>query len=224
MKLILNYIICLVLNISFLLSCSSNNDKKRLENWYKFIDRNYQQKRSLFKPDFIDHFPKNLYSVDDIGATILGETLCNEYAEFILGVKYTKSEFDSISNNLIQRSLESYSVADTITLVYDIRKNNKNDGFKHGNSITEEILLQNASDNNMLPIPNFWIYSGLDFDVPYNLSEDYIVYVIESKPGSYLNEECVNEDIMPLKWIQGYSKGCAISTKKLEIVYWFIAW
>ena len=208
-----------------ILAFSSKKERDQTEEWYEYVNKKYQTNKSFFKPEFISHFPKDLFNIDNIGNTVIGEEPGLDCVTFIQGVKYSNSIFDSISNILIQNSIESYSSEDSIFLVYNQFVNGENVGFKRSNTSSEMLKLQMASDAGLLPIPNFWNYYKQDFDIAYNLPGDFVVYVNEAMTGKFWDDiYLMNKDLMPDKWQHGYSKGSAISKKRLEIIYWFIIW
>lgn len=55
------------------------------------------------------------------------------------------------------------------------------------------------------------------------LSEDFIIYILNSKPGIYL-ENLKPLVYMPNGWENGYSKGVCINIKKKVVIYWTLIW
>ena len=64
------------------------------------------------------------------------------------------------------------------------------------------------------------IYSDKTYS---GLSDDFIIYVYEFKPGKYW-EGLKTVDYMPKGWENGFSKGVAFSKSKNVVIYWFVVW
>ena len=79
--------------------------------------------------------------------------------------------------------------------------------------------------NNLFPIPNFWQSKFYNNESECNLEKGFKIYVLDSKPGIYVEEKYLSKyAYLPKKWEHGFSKGVAISEEQMAIIYWVIAW
>ncbi len=89
------------------------------------------------------------------------------------------------------------------------------------------------SDRFYYPIPYFEKHSSLEYRGDINdiysdttvsgLSNDFMVYVFDYKPGIYW-KGLSPLNYMPTEFKNGYSKGIALNEKKKIVIYWFIIW
>ena len=65
----------------------------------------------------------------------------------------------------------------------------------------------------------------VDKEVKNKINNDMVLYIIDSKPGIYINKEYLPKDVcMPNKWRNGYSRGIAIDDTESIAIYWLEIW
>ena len=188
------------------------------------IDKKYQNYKSLFKQEFVNHFPKNLYNVNNIGKTIYNTTPGMDYVSFYIEVEYANDLIDSLVYTARESSMAVYESNDPKLLIINKFINHDNYGIKMRISSKERELLEELSSYKKLPVPNFWKFNTQNKHSEY-LTSDYKLYVLEAKSGMYWDENYLSDkDMMPRSWKHGYSKGVAISSKKRKAIFWFLIW
>jgi|WetSurMetagenome_2_1015567.scaffolds.fasta_scaffold28972_3 hypothetical protein len=75
------------------------------------------------------------------------------------------------------------------------------------------------------PIPDFTILNKCMNKNFYLLPDDFTLYVIDAKPGIFMDSLCLSKGLgLPKEWKNGYSKGIAVSKKRSAIIYWLDVW
>jgi len=205
-------------------ACSHKAEKKTVDDWHQYIDSKYQQDKSIFHNRFIDHFPKDLHPIEELIFSTIGKYPEIENVGFILCVKYTKKTLNLIDQKANDMCIRRYTNTDTCLLVLNKYVTKENIGFKRRLSSKEKMALLKASKMERVPIPKFINYPS-ESNTEYRLPEDYTLYVIEAKSGEFWENKYLMKDaMMPEEWKHGYSKGIAVSTRRLEVIYWFEIW
>lgn len=76
-----------------------------------------------------------------------------------------------------------------------------------------------------LPIPDFTNLNKYLHNSSYLLPEDFTIYVIDAKPGSFMDSICLSQGLgLPESWRNGFSKGIAVSKNRNAIIYWLDVW
>ena len=102
------------------------------------------------------------------------------------------------------------------------------DGNIYKNQETTErkkLAKHNITTSNTLPVPIFEIDAYHNDKNSCGLSDDFKIFVLEAKPGKYLEEKYLHEcECMPEKWKHGFSRGIAANDKEHIIIYWLAVW
>lgn len=207
--------------MSLLSMCSClNKDQDRL--WFIEKDKNYNRIEIIFK-DKVDFFPK------EENASCLNSTWnLNPVEEYNVKIAFDfKNEdvFNQIRNKLKECSIAEYLSSADELLVLNRFTTNKNYGYPDSDEINED-LIDVEGYRDLYPVPNFSNFTEYQSDATHcKLSDDFIILVLDAKPGKFLNEDNLTQGkYMPVDWKNGYSKGVAVSEKRKIIIYWVIIW
>lgn len=185
---------------------------------------NYQKDLKQFPSYMVDFFPDTLAGIYSTSQTVDTTSECIFYMYYDLESKNTLKLQKSIEKKSIANYLASDSALVTIktesTMYWDELKRT-----------FYESLLKN--DTKYYPVPYFETeklerigVNGVDIfstKSTSGLSNDFIIYVLESKSGLYWKGLKPNK-YMPNDWKNGYSKGVCINHKKGLMIYWLIIW
>lgn len=195
----------------------------RLGNTYE-ANIEYKQELKDYPSFLTTHFPDKIETLPII-RTISNDTTNKRiyYMLFELDVEKAVSLQDSISTNCLAK----YCAADTNNVI--IKSAMVLEWEPEREKYYKSISVRNKK---YYPIPFFEemeLYalgskeSVFSKKTECGLSKDFIIYVLESKPGSYWVKFSPLY-YMPDGWKNGYSKGISISRKDGIIIYWFILW
>ncbi len=195
------------------------------------VDYFYIKGFNTIDTNFLKHFPKKqpegfmqgLYSakVDLVDS-------CFSPINYIVVSNYNKAKYDSIYSGFKSKSIIKLQANDTnVLLIFsycDVMVGT--DGvFKNLESKKNKYLAHhNISLKDKIPIPLFDIdqFKSNTFS---GLPEDFRIYVLEAKPGKYLEDKYLRDCVcLPKKWKHGFSRGVAMSDKRHVIIYWVTVW
>ena len=171
-----------------------------------------------FDPGLVNHFPKiNSFSLAGYHFAFPKPSL-NTHLGASLIARYNITErVDSIFSNYSKNSIRSCFHEDSCNLILPI--------VHYSNHTIENPILE-PCDFNYLPIPNFKrILSDIELDSLNYLPDDFILYVLDAKPGMFLENGLLFKDkVMPVGWEHGYTKGVAISSIRNIAIFWLVLW
>ena len=140
-------------------------------------------------------------------------------------IKVKEEEEKKIIDLLKKYSLKIYNSSDSCLLVLNRFSDSSNYGYPKIECIdTSKIIRECYKDK--YPVPTFYnqnvFYTS---ETAYHLTNDFTIYVFESKKGIFLpKEQLPKNKYMPEEWEHGISKGVALSEKQNVIIYWLIIW
>ncbi len=184
----------------------------------------------FFEKDLVSHFPAELPDSCWYITTVTGtDTL--EMAGFgvdKLFMTYSLSQYRNIATQFRNLPNTTYLANDSsLLLIFDYCDVMEIEGRTYRNQEPPErqaLAKHNVTTASSLPVPLFEIdeYKGKTMS---GLTEDFKLYVLDAKPGKYIDEKYLQEcECLPEKWKHGYSKGIALSDEKQVVIYWVIIW
>jgi hypothetical protein len=184
-----------------LLSCSNIKNQREKE----FL-KSYAETLNEFNTDLTDHFPNTLNSFRQFNIAYPAGAHEIGMANLIFSHHVDTTEFNTVIRKLNLNKIEAYKPTDSIFIII-------------GDSLdyTKKI--------NGIPIPSFESYER-DFGLNSKyLTEFHKIYVLESKPGEFMNKEYLTSSKnLPEKWKNGFSRGIATNEKENELIYWLCVW
>jgi len=184
-----------------LLSCSNIKNQREKE----FL-KSYAEARNEFNTDLTDHFPNTLNSFRQFNIAYPAGAYGIGMANLIFSHHVDTTEFNTVIRKLNLNKIKAYKPTDSIFIII-------------GDSLdyTKKI--------NRIPIPSFESYER-DFGLNSKyLTEFHKIYVLESKPGDFMNKEYLTSSKnLPEKWKNGFSRGIATNEKENELIYWLCVW
>ncbi len=211
----------LLLALVLLCLITSCSDKESL---YRRTINEIPIERSL-----ISHFPRDIDKSNKFSFYFNFKPILDKFTSKVVFV-YLEVEgenIDSLVYSFSKRKIASYSFFDDCNLI--VNKFQKNTSYSSyiGKEWLYENWLEEKNDclKSKFPIPNFiGIGQGKMKDV-IGLSDDYEIYVLESKSGKYFDESYYSKPIlMPKTWERGFSKGVAINQSLGKVLYWSVVW
>ncbi len=206
-----------------IMSLLLNNCDRRTEN---IINQEYSTAKSFFPEVFVDHFPKKLSNEIGVSICSLTETSSTMPLCLIVTDKICNKSDSLYISSLIDHSVVEYIPSDSSLLIVDRFRN-------QANELEFDLILSSCDSTYIdcdryvgkLPVPNFFFSKYHSLEYENRLSDDFRIYVLESKSGKYWDKEKLKDEIyMPVGWEHGYSKGIALNVVENIIVYWFIIW
>ncbi len=207
--------------ISVLISFCSNRSKEP-----NICDSDiYSEYKNKFDTSFIDQFPN---TPDSKSYTIFAYT---DLDKNNVGMILYEYDLDSLVFAKILTKIDSlkvkakYSTKDTCLLIVNrletiVTKNNYEIPI-----VSNRNLIDQECFKSLYPIPNFVDYDEINIHSESYLGNEFIIYVLESKPGNHFDKYMMKPSTqMPQKWENGYSKGICYSQVKKTIIYWSIIW
>ena len=227
MKRLINLFFLFVLVI-ILNNCDINTFKSQKNDLFHssdFLNKSYKKK--LFT-----HFPKKQpqgFILSYYNAKVELADSCFGPINYVLASFYYSMEYDSLKGQFKSLQIKNLNPNDTsVILVFpycDISVDMDGNIVKGLESKKKKKLSHhNNIIQNGIPIPLFKIdlYNGDTFS---GLPEDFKIYVLEAKPGKYLEDKYLrNCECLPKKWKHGFSRGVAMSDKRHVIIYWVTVW
>jgi hypothetical protein len=185
----------------------------------------YQKDLKQFPSYMVDFFPDTLAEIYSTSQTVDTTSECIFYMYYDLESKNTLK----LQKSLEKKSIANYSASDTalVTIKTESTMHWDESKIKYYSS-----LLVNKT--TYFPVPYFETQRnlekiGINNESTFSststsgLSNDFIIYVLESKSGLYWKGLKPNE-YMPNDWKNGYSKGICVNTRKGIAVYWLVIW
>ncbi len=185
----------------------------------------YQKDLKQFPSYMVDFFPDSLAGIYSTSQTVDTTSECIFYMYFDLESKNTLKFQKSIEKKSIANYLASDTALVTIktesTMYWDESKKTFYESlFKNDTQYYPVPYFETQKDLEKIGIKNEGIFSSTSTS---GLSNDFIIYVLESKSGLYWKGLKPNK-YMPNDWKNGYSKGICINTRKGITVYWLVIW
>jgi hypothetical protein len=172
----------------------------------------------------VDFFPDTLAGIYSTSQTVDTTSECIFYMYYDLESKNTLK----LQKSLEKKSIANYLASDTALATI---KTESTMYWDESKKTFYESLFKN--DTQYYPVPYFetqkleriGVKSGDIFSTTSasGLSNDFIIYVLESKSGLYWKGLKPNK-YMPNDWKNGYSKGICINLKNGITIYWLIIW
>ncbi len=200
----------------------------------KQLKYEYKSNLNFFDSSFISHFPEKLPNNCSFSTNVSLSKIDYEkvsgFSNFYtdLRIKYSNKQYSKIKNEFITSSKANYDANNKNLLMIFSYSNNLD---IHGKIYTDwespkrrKLAKHNLTNATSLPIPLFQIdeFQSNTFS---GLPKDFKIYVIEAKPGKYLEDKYLHDCVcLPEKWKHGYSKGVALSDKRKVIIYWVTVW
>lgn len=210
---------------SVILFFSCGERKEAFERWrLKEASLSYEEELRIidFPKETIEHFPD---SIQLLPVKLYKNLDSKSSCQSILLFEYFVSEH---ALNVVQNPLAKYLASNDSLLVIE--------NHRIGTFTKRYKSYQDFEMNlGYYPIPFFEkeeynhpedavstkdIYSDSTVS---GLSEDFIIYILNSKPGIYLGNLKPLE-YMPNGWENGYSKGVCINKKRKIVIYWTLIW
>ena len=205
-----------------LFSCTNriaNGPESALMNdWNK----RYKYVLDFFPDSLVHHFPTKLDTTNITFNEALGASDLSGNLELIVINNLNKDSTLNFEQNIVG----SYNAGDSCLFVLNEYINMDNYGDVNSLNEHQKLPYNNKVCNDSLyPIPNFWHNDYTTDSTLCKLPDDFVIYVIDSKPGKFIDKELLNtRNIAPAKWKNGLSRGYAVSTERNVIIYWLIVW
>ncbi|HRY98962.1 MAG TPA: hypothetical protein P5550_07875 [Bacteroidales bacterium] len=210
----------LIFSIPLLGICQCNHTSGQ-QDMISSLKVEYDSSRSFFNPTLVSHIPEG-YSESTITFTeALNPFMGN--LEFIV-VDSLSDELNDQVDSLTENAIASFIASDTcLNVVNQFLSLEK---YTFTNKEIEELDARiYGCWNDLPPVPNFWHTDYTTEDTRCKLPNDFVLYVIEAKPGMFVDESLVtNAWFMPKEWEHGFSRGIAISENRGVIIYWLVIW
>ncbi len=197
----------------------------------KHFQEEYNKSLAFFSSGLVNHFPKEVSENTWLQKTVGGNTELAKYCfasnEILLGKSYHNSAYLKLKSYFDNLFSKVYFTNDTsLLLIFPYCNVIKIEGeiFKNQESPERQKLAKHNLLATSLPVPLFEIdeYHGNTLS---GLPEDFKIYVLEAKPGKYLEEKYLrNCTCLPAKWKHGFSRGVAMSDKRKVVMYWVTVW
>ena len=221
--LIMFTLLIIVINCTNCQSKKSNNEI--VATMVNSINNQYDSIRTFFEKEMIDHFPKNI----DTTNIEMSWSVSGDFGMYNLEItnKYAHDTLFPLISVLESSCIAKYVGSDTCFLI-PFRFLNK-ENILHRNDMSKSQIMNLSEVNyrscskSKYPVPNFWSNKFTSQETEWKLSNDFVLYVLDSKPGLYANN-LKKETFMPDAWKNGFSKGVAVSENKSVVIYWLIIW
>lgn len=201
-------------------------------NFDQSIKFYYNKDRGLFPKELTEHFPddisegcielKSKYSPSKLADS------CFRPNELYVSIKYNQDNYNILKTKFLQSSYQLNPNDTNLLLIMSYCDVLIVDGYvfrNRENEKTKELARKNSNRDNGIPIPIFILEDFKQVDNPCNLSNDFIIYVIDAQPGIFLDKEIMNECVcMPDTWKHGFSRGVALNDSENIVIYWLEIW
>ena len=204
----------LIILFSVLLFACTGSDSQTID--YKQVNKEYKGYKSFFNKKLVEHFPNKIDSniIEDLES--LYET--SDYQSLIIVTRATIRNITNIKQK--HHFIAQYKSSDTCLFVIKSLEN-----LDHRNTDLVSEISKTCNCKNKFPILNS---EGLFFknkEIHCKLQDGFTYYVIDAKPGKYLDDKYLKEtNYMPKEWKHGYTRGFAISEEQKVIIYWVAIW
>lgn len=196
----------------------------------KKIQERNKHSLQFFGENLVSHFPEEIIDSCWYSTTV---PKIDTLEMFGFGVDklfmiYSLSRYKTIASQLKDLPNTTYETTDSsLLLVFDYCNVIEIEGITYRDlePLERQLLARhNVTKASSLPVPIFKIdkYKGNTIS---GLQEDFKLYVLDAKPGKYIDEKYLQEcECLPEKWKHGYSKGVALSDERQVVIYWLIVW
>lgn len=201
--------------ITILLAFCTCNFPNRKPGGVKAKNEKYYTSLNRFSKSMINHFPDKVNEKSH-----LYESFSPEVGE--VGI-HLMTFFETTPR--IDNYIARYKPAEDSLLVINRFANSKNYGYNILISTNDSIQIEKEFFLGKYPVPNFWSNIYSTDSTTCKLPNDFILYVIEAKPGKFVDNSMLTDGrCMPKKWKNGFSKGIAISEERKIAIYWLVIW
>lgn len=198
-----------------LMACSQNTKQRSLGK--EFVDE-YLDRKMKFPQEYVSHFPSQ---IEFPANYVFQEGSENNNPGLFLDQK--NDNLDSLRSYLTRKAVAKYSAADSCLVV--VNRYLRIDDYGIANDYRSRMARSKLCEENYFPVANFWSRNAKKFETSCRLSRDYDLYVLDAKPGIYLDDLHRNSGRwMPEDWKHGYSKGIAVSQNEKSVIYWLVIW
>lgn len=182
------------------------------------LTEKYHQKLKGYPTFLIDFFPDTITNTYYLESDNDTTSLCISFKYFNYKSKIDKpsdflAKYTASNSNLITIKRE-------IVYYWDRSKKIIYKSINKDSIYYYPIPYFELNDMSMIGVKTEDVYSE---NTACGLSEDFEIYVLDSKPGNYWNG-LKPLDYMPEGWKNGYSKGICINEKSNFAIYWFVVW
>jgi hypothetical protein len=210
--------IFLILSASFLiLGCNGQSRDSKL-------NAEYIKSKSEFNSLLTNHFPNKLttFPREIVNSKNISK---NDVAFILYDYNSDTTKIDSVVNYIEKKIIAKYNSKDLCLLIVNRFETLDSEENMVDVIITDSTKIKQDCIKGLYPIPNFIDYDYPNKNSDLKLNGNFDIYVLEAKTGNYFKEfDLKPNPQMPTKWINGYSKGIAISKEKRTIIYWAIIW
>ena len=197
------------------------------------LKHEYAKNLSFFDSSLVSHFPKRLPDIYIFSTNVSLSKIdykketgfFNFYTD--LRILYSNKEYSKIKKMFSSSSKAIYNAnSKNLLLIFSYSNELEVDGkiYTDWESPERQKLAKHNLLATSLPVPLFEIdeYHGNTLS---GLPVDFKIYVLEAKPGKYLDEKYLHEcSCLPAKWKHGFSRGVAVSDKRKVVIYWVTVW
>ncbi|WP_281228752.1 hypothetical protein [Flavobacterium aquiphilum] len=208
----------LILSISFLiLGCNGQSRDSKLNAEYIKSKSGFDSVLTNHFPNKLTTFPRKIVNSKNVSK--------NDVAFILYDYNLDITKIDSVINSIKKRTIAKYSSKDLCLLIVNRFETLDSEENMKDVIITDSIKINQDCYEKLYPIPNF-----IDYDYPNKKSDlkldgNFDIYVLDAKSGNYFKEfDLKPNSQMPPKWLNGYSKGIAVSKEKKTVIYWAIIW
>ena len=167
-----------------------------------------------FLPEQINHFPKKNNGLLSRHTVYPSEQIQNNIGVWHIGRYSLDSQSDFVAKSIQNRFFVTYK--DECVLILPSRSlidSKVDEPKKNKCNITAEFI----------PLPS--IFNNLDRFNATSKIENYLIYPLEIDQGRFIHKNnLLNSDNLPLEWGHGISKGVAIDSINMEVVFWTEIW
>ena len=201
--------VLIILFSVFLFACIGS-DSQTID--YEQVNKEYEEYKSFFNKKLVEHFPDKI----DSNITALTQSIYNEADYISLTIANNEEQIQSINLPYIAK----YKSSDTCLFVIKSLEN-----LDHRNTDLVNKISKTCNCKNMLPLFNSEVSRFKNKEIHCKLQDGFTYYVIDAKPGKYLDDKYLKEtNYMPKEWKHGYTRGFAISEEQKVIIYWVAIW
>lgn len=201
---------------------SCNSQDKEIEE----ASKQYRKDIVKFGDAFVNHFPKNLNTLDF--TTLVSENITESHPKVWLKHKASLDYIDSVIAVLSSKSMAIYEAEDSCLLIIDkhLTKENWINFDKTSKYLPDVYGNERECSKYKLPVPKIWEeYFVEDKTAALGLSRGYKLYILDAQKGEFLPSDSLpNGKLTPTGWEHGFSKGVAINRQSRTLIYWFDIW
>lgn len=184
----------------------------------------YQKDLKQFPSYMVDFFPNTISGIHSTVQAVDTTNKCIYYLYYDLEPRNTLN----LEKSLEKKSLKNYIASDTglVTIIpesileWDDSKEVYYNTLLKNNTQYYPVPFFEAENFEQIGVKSRDVFSNKTIS---GLSNDFVIYVLESKSGIYWKGLKPNK-YMPEDWKNGYSKGVCINHKNGLTIYWLIIW